>query len=77
MRILGNPAGGDRRMISGESGAAGFGFATALLLDKDLKELREWLKLAENSRILCISTEGATDAAGYRRIVWDGQYNNL
>lgn len=77
MRILGNPAGGDQRMISGESGAAGFGFAAALLLDKDLKELREWMKLDEHSRILCISTEGATDVAGYRRIVWDGRYNNL
>ena len=73
MRILGNPAGADSRVISGESGAAGLGFAAAVLMDESLSELKELLGLKEDSRILCISTEGATDVSGYRKIVWDAQ----
>ena len=73
MRILGNPAGADSRVISGESGAAGLGFAAAVLMDESLRELKELLGLKEDSRILCISTEGATDVSGYRKIVWDAQ----
>ena len=76
MRILGNPAGEDLRVISGESGAAGFGFAVSLLLEEELSELKEQLLLDEDAVILCISTEGATDVAGYRRVVWDGWYAN-
>lgn len=34
--------------------------------------LREEIGLDENSRVLCISTEGATDRENYRKIVWDG-----
>ena len=79
MRILGNPAGTDLRVISGESGAASLGFAAAILMDSTLAELKDLLRINEESRILCISTEGATDSAGYQKIVWDGLYsvNNL
>ena len=76
MRILGNPAGNDGRVISGESGAATLGFAASLLMEPEFEELKEMLGVDENSRILCISTEGATDMAGYQRIVWDGWYAN-
>jgi len=76
MRILGNPAGNDPRVISGESGAATLGFLASVLMDADLKDLREALGLNEQSKILCISTEGATDVKGYRKIVWDGAYTN-
>lgn len=72
MRILGNPTGSDKKVISGESGAATLGFAASVLMEESLSELKEKLGLNEDSRILCISTEGATDLAGYRRIVWDG-----
>ncbi len=72
MRILGNPTGSDTRVISGESGAATLGFAASVMMEESLTELKELLELNENSRILCISTEGATDLAGYRKIVWDG-----
>lgn len=76
MRILGNPLNGDEKVISGESGAAGFGFAMELLRKEELAELKQELKLDEESVILCISTEGDTDKENYRRIVWDGKYFN-
>ena len=72
MRMLGNPLPGDEKIISGESGASGFGLAVAALQDESL---REKLQLNERSRILCISTEGDTDRANYRRIVWEGLYS--
>ena len=72
MRILGNPTGSDKKVISGESGAATLGFAASVLMEESLSELKKLLGLNEDSRILCISTEGATDLAGYRRVVWDG-----
>lgn len=77
MRILGNPTGCDPRVISGESGAATLGFVASVLMDEQLAELKQLLEIDESSRILCISTEGATDQAGYRRIVWDGVFANL
>ena len=72
MRILGNPLPGDPRVISGESGASAFGFAAEVLRNPMLKDLKEAMGLDRNSRILCFSTEGATDRENYRRIVWDG-----
>ena len=72
MRVLGNPLPGDPRVISGESGAATAGFVAEVLRNESLDWLRRQLKLDENSRILCFSTEGDTDRENYRRIVWDG-----
>lgn len=74
MRILGNPMDDDTRVVSGESGAAGFGLAVELLRREELRQLKKELKMDENSVILCISTEGDTDRENYRRIVWDGLY---
>lgn len=74
MRILGNPAGTDRRVISGESGAAGVGCAAELLRNPKLKAMKEQLQLDGNSRVLFFSTEGATDRQNYRSIVWDGRF---
>jgi diaminopropionate ammonia-lyase len=74
MRILGNPAGTDRRVISGESGAAALGCAAEILQNESLEYIRRILKLDQNSRILCFSTEGDTDKDNYRKIVWDGLY---
>ena len=73
MRILANPVGGDPRVISGESGAAAFGFAMELLRNDALAGIRDTLALGPASRLLFISTEGATDRENYRRIVWDGR----
>ena len=72
MRILANPLPGDAGIISGESGASAFGLVTEVLRNPSLKDLKESLELDENSRILCFSTEGATDRENYRRVVWDG-----
>jgi len=74
MRMLGNPLGADDRVISGESGASAFGCMAAILLDARLTHLRERLALDETSRVLCFSTEGATDRENYRNIVWAGKY---
>ncbi|MDD4583505.1 MAG: diaminopropionate ammonia-lyase [Eubacteriales bacterium] len=74
MRILGNPIGNDRRIISGESGAVGLGLTAALLNDPELAELKDRIGLDKNSVVLCFSTEGDTYRAGYRSVVWDGAY---
>lgn len=74
MRILGNPMGNDKRIISGESGAVTTGLVAEVLQNENLKWLKEQLRLDEHSRILCFSTEGDTDKENYRRIVWDGAY---
>lgn len=74
MRILGNPVGDDLKVISGESGASTLGFVAELMQNSSLDWLREQLKINENSKILCFSTEGDTDQLSYKRIVWDGLY---
>ena len=72
MRILGNPLGSDDRVVSGESGASGFGCCAAILTEPELADIKQELGLNEDSRVLFFSTEGATDRENYRRIVWDG-----
>lgn len=74
MRILGNPAGHDNRVISGESGASTFGAVAELMTNPDLVQIRDTLGLNEHSHVLCFSTEGDTDRANYKAIVWDGKY---
>lgn len=74
MRILANPLGDDPRVVSGESGAAAVGLVAEVLRNPELSDLKNELQLNEASRILCFSTEGATDRENYRRIVWDGLY---
>ena len=74
MRILGNPAGEDPRIISGESGAATSGFVAELMMNESLRELRAAMGIGKESRVLCISTEGDTDQKNYRNIVWDGSW---
>ena len=75
MRVLGNPLPGDEAIVSGESGASCFGLVVEVLQDKELAWLKEQLGLNAESKILCISTEGDTDKANYRSIVWDGAYH--
>lgn len=74
MRILGNPAAGDNKVVSGESGAAAFGCVAEIMRNPELAELKAKLKLDENSRVLFFSTEGDTDKENYKAIVWDGLY---
>lgn len=75
MRILGNPARGDERVISGESGAAAFGCVAEIMMNPKLEDMKKELGLDENSRVLFFSTEGDTDRENYRAIVWDGKYS--
>ena len=72
MRVLGNPIGGDRRVISGESGAVTAGIVYDLMTDDTLSDFRNMIGLDEDSVVLLISTEGDTDRENYRRVVWDG-----
>jgi diaminopropionate ammonia-lyase len=74
MRVLGNPMGSDRRVVSGESGAVGAGLLREIMRNPALAPLREKLGFSSESRVLLISTEGDTDRENYRRIVWDGAH---
>lgn len=77
MRVLSSPLGNDQRVISGESGAVGLGLFTVLSEKKEeYEELMKALKIDENSRILCISTEGDTDVEGFKNVVWNGAHPN-
>lgn len=76
MRVLGNPLQGDERVISGESGAVTMGVVSQVMKKQELKDIKESLKLDENSIVLLFSTEGDTYFEGYRDIVWNGSYPN-
>jgi diaminopropionate ammonia-lyase len=73
MRVLANPTGSDRKVVSGESGAVGLGLVSLLLEREELKELKNKLQLDEHSVILCFSTEGDTDPEDYKKVVDDGK----
>lgn len=70
MRLLGNPLKGDDRVISGESGAVTAGLVFALLHNPKYKRMAQMLHLTNASKILLFSTEGDTDPAHYREVVW-------
>ena len=74
MRILGAPLGDDPRIISGESGASTFGLVAEIRRKPENRPIKDALGINAQSNIVCISTEGDTDRANYRRIVWDGAY---
>lgn len=69
MRLLGKPIGNDKKVISGEAGAVTAGVIEAVMLDKELSELKEKLCLNRYSKVLLISTEGDTDRENYNRIM--------
>ena len=69
MRMLAAPTGKDQKIISGESGAAPMGLVSLLLEKNEFKAYREELGIDQDAVILVISTEGATDPEGYRRVV--------
>lgn len=73
MRVLAAPIKGDTPVTAGESGAVTMGLLYNLMTNDDYKELRDELKLDENSKVLLFSTEGDTDPGRYKSIVWDGQ----
>jgi diaminopropionate ammonia-lyase len=56
-------------IVSGESGAAGLGALLELTRGPGACKLREALGIDATSRVLVISTEGATDPVAYEKIV--------
>jgi diaminopropionate ammonia-lyase len=66
MRVLAYPEGARTSIVAGESGAAGLAGFLAAASDP---EVRASLQLSEESRILLIGTEGATDPQSYASIV--------
>jgi len=75
MRMLGNPAGKDPRIISGESGAVGIGLLSLLMEKPELTPVKEQLGFDDNSIVLVLNTEGDTDPDNYLDVVWDGKYS--
>ena len=63
MRLL---AMNDPAIVAGESATAGL---AACLIASGLPEMRKRLGLSDDSRVLCIGTEGATDPESYERLV--------
>ena len=68
MRELYTPTGSDTRIISGESGVGGFAGFIAMNEEDEFKSLKKELNINENSNILFISTEGATDIKMFNKI---------
>ncbi len=56
-------------IVSGESGAAGLAGLLDIMHGNDSDVLRRRLGLTDSSRVLILSTEGATDPQSYARIV--------
>ena len=73
MRVLGNPCGQDGRIQSGESGAVTCGLLYELMRNTKYSEERKLMGLDKAARILCLSTEGATDLTHYPKVDWDGE----
>ena len=73
MRMLAAPIKGDPQVTSGESGAVTFGVLCEIMTNPDYRELKDVLKLDENSQVLLFSTEGDTDPERYQEIVWEGK----
>ena len=66
MRTLAN---GEPAVIAGESGAASVAGLMAIMKDPAYRAVREHIGLGSGSRVLVWSTEGATDPAGWQRVV--------
>lgn len=69
MRLLGRPTGGDRPVVSGESGGVTAGLLARLTTWPDLVALGQRMGLTEGAVILLFSTEGDTDPAHYRQVL--------
>jgi diaminopropionate ammonia-lyase len=56
-------------IVSGESGAAGLAGLLELREGRECEEVRERLRLSTGTRVLLLSTEGATDPENWERVV--------
>lgn len=73
-RIYGIPLQGDTPIISGESGSVTMGFLYAISMYKRYGYIKEALGIDKHSNVLLVSTEGNTDPARFREVVWTGLY---
>lgn len=64
--ILAKGAGGDPRIVAGEAGVGGL---AGLMAVAGNDAVRQSLALGQESRVLVIGSEGATDPAVYEHIV--------
>jgi diaminopropionate ammonia-lyase len=74
MRMLASPLPGDAQVVSGESGAVGMGLLAAACTREEYRPLRDMLGIDGSSQVLLLSTEGDTDPARWRSIVWEGAW---
>ena len=77
MRLMANPLGDDKKIISGESGAVGLGLLALLMERKEFEKVRKYMNLNSDSVVLIFSTEGNTDPIGYDEITKEGKYDEL
>lgn len=61
IKILQNPLHGDQLVETCETGSAGLAGFLAVQYSADLSEVREYLSISDQSKILIINTEGNTD----------------
>jgi diaminopropionate ammonia-lyase len=66
MKRLAHPVGGDPAVVAGESGGVGLAGLIRAIGDRQIKA---HLRLGDQSRVLVINTEGATDPLKYEAIV--------
>ncbi len=74
MRVLANPIGSDKTIISGESGAISLGLLFALSQCDNGTELAKDIGLNSESVVLVFSSEGDTNQQRYQDIVVNGRY---
>jgi len=69
MRRFSNPIQGDPAIVSGESGAVGLGLTESIMTDESLIDIKDNLKLNDQSVVLLFNTEGNTDPENYNKIL--------
>lgn len=74
MRRFAHPLGTDPVIVSGESGAVGWGVLSLIIKLPEFTQLRHLLHLDESAQVLLINTEGDTDPVNYQQIVEQGKY---
>ncbi len=77
MRILANPVGLDKKIVSGESGSVGVGLIDLVMRKSELSELKNSLGLNSDSVVLFISTEGDTDPVNYKNVIYYGKDRSI
>ena len=73
-RIYGSPLRGDKQVISGESGSVTMGLLHAIMTRPEYKDLKEALKLEDDSEVILVSTEQETDPDRYHTVTCEGLY---